>query len=326
MKKLTLTIAFLFSTRMGFGQVNAEAVNTKAMLQYGVSVQGSVSFAQGRPMFRLALNGGIGLEVARCLFPAYNMQLQLYHAGFGTMKKNVNYWPLSGDLTNAFTLTLGVGRPITWMSEADLMQRNSPLYYFGDFCYPALQNPYDFSVSLGTNFIAGFGPGRSGKARNQRVGYFNVHIGPIQLAYTNDGTPFQGIRFGDGEDRYYTGGGFLAAHFRRDRAVNLLRISYEKFTGWSQHSFDVANGLFLNDVTYIDTAQQYFVRSYYSFGAGNISYGLYAALELRNPYKGDVQHVIHRGKYYTLHEMPYRFSKGFVLSYLGGATYYHSHP
>lgn len=281
-------------------------------IQYGAAMQASVTLMNKKPVLKICANAGLGIEIVKYLFPSYNLQVQLFNGGHGTAYVTPDWRRPYIDITHSVTFTIGVEKPGLRMDERDLALRNSPLYYFSDFGYPALQNPYNYSVSFGTNCIRTWGRHHQGR---QQAGYFNLHIREFQFAYSNDGTPFNGTILADGEDRYYSGDGFMAVHLPKNYPVNIIRASYHKFTGFSKDAFEVANGLFLGNVDYVDTVQQYFNRSLYSFGAGNAEYGVFAALELRNRFKGDMQHNIHRDGYYAFHQMPYWYSIGVTASY-----------
>jgi hypothetical protein len=212
------------------------------------------------------------------------------------------------------------------MSALDYSQRNSPLYYFSDFCPPPLQNPYGYSVSLGSNFITAFGRDRE---RWQRTGFSDIHIGAFQFAYSNDGTPFAplvGINFGDGEDRYYTGDGFAAVHLSKKWEINTFMLSYHKFTGYYGKAFQVANSLYLGNVDYLDTLQQYFNRSAYNFSVSSVDRGFAVSYDLRNRYFKDMQHLIHLNDYWVLHQVPYRYvNKGVTVSYFNSRSFITPH-
>lgn len=310
--KLGITVfVFMFASLFAAAQVRyKQSKGNKVQYGFGIRMAGSIEAK--RPVFRVAANVGIGYELAAVAYPTYHVQLQLYNGGIGTNYVRPRYNALSGDLAQALTLTLGGRRAYRRMIAADYALRNSPLYYFSDFCPPALQNPFGYSVSIGTNFIAGWGRGRG---RWQRAGFFNLHAGAFQLGYSNDGTPFTDYWLGDGKDRYYTGDGFVAVHLSRKWEINTYMVSYHKFTGYYYKAFEVANSLYLANVDYGDTVQQYFNRSVYHFSVSSIDRGVSVSFDLRNRYFKDVQHLIHLNDYWVLHQVPYRYVQGISASY-----------
>jgi hypothetical protein len=286
-------------------------------LQYGFGFKISTSIASKRPVVRVSANAGSGYEFGP-LYPTIHLQFQVYNGGIGTGFIRPQYTRFMADFSQSLMLTLGGRRAYRNLSATDYGQRNSPLYYFSDFCTPALQNPYGFSLSVGANFITAWGKGRG---RNQRAGFFDIHIGAFQFGYSNDGTPFSGSKLGDGEDRYYTGDGFAAVHLSRKWEINTYMISYHRFTGYYKKAFEVANALFLANVDYGDTLQQYFNRSAYNFSAASMDRGLSVSFDLRNRYFKDVQHLIHLNDYWVLHQVPYRYAKGVSISYFNNYSY-----
>jgi hypothetical protein len=324
-KTLIIIFLFLLTSATGNSQQKRAYSNTDR-LQYGAGVRVSASFEACRPVLRISANAGIAYELWAAM-PAYHMQLQLYNGGIGTSYKKPRWlsaW--SGDFSNSLMLTVGGRRAHQYMTDKQLALRNSPLYYFSDFCPPPLQNPYGYSFSLGSNCILAWGRGRS---TQQRTGFVNVHTGAFQFSYSNDGTPFTPLlwlNWGDGKDRYYTGDGFAAIHLSRKWEINTFMLSYHKFTGYWDKSFDLANSLYLANVDYKDTVQQYFNRSSYNLSVSSLDRGFAASFDLRNRYFRDVQHLIHLNDYWVLHQVPYRYAAGATVSYFYSKSYLSPKP
>src|ERR1700690_988020 len=184
--------------------------NSQLSFQYGFSVKGLIEFSLNKkyqkPVFRLCTDFGLGSNVlARALYFSINVELQLYNGGLGSKRRDENKKPgVTLDIINAFTLTTGLRNYLTQDSLPHIVNtdRNVPLYYFSNFSYPALQNPYSYSISAGTNFIFSTDKFKS----SQRVGFLNIHLHTMQVSYYNDGgSPFEQTYLGDGKDRFYSG-------------------------------------------------------------------------------------------------------------------------
>ncbi|HEY5406779.1 MAG TPA: polymorphic toxin type 23 domain-containing protein, partial [Ginsengibacter sp.] len=248
--------------------------NSQLSFQYGFSVKGSVEFGLNsksqKPVFRLCTDFGIGSNVlARALYFSINTELQLYNGGLGSKRRGENKKPgVTLDIINAFTLTTGLRNYLIHDSLPHIINtdRNVPLYYFSNFSYPALQNPYSYSISAGTNFIFSTDKYKS----SQRVGFLNVHLHTIQISYYNDGgTPLEQTYLGDGKDRFYSGGALISYHGISNNGINLVEISFNRFTGYTKNAFEVSNKLDLAFVNYNNTEEKYYNKSLWSFNIGN---------------------------------------------------------
>jgi hypothetical protein len=272
------------------------------------------------PVLRLCANFGVGSEfLTTSLYPSINAEVQVYNGGFGSMRRPGDKKPgWTADIITAFTFTTGFQNHFTSEeSGAQAQKRMMPLYYFADFVNPALQNPYDYSLSLGTNVILSTNKNKTA----QRVGFLNVHLSHMQFSYYNDGgSPFEELHLGDGKDRYYTGGGVISYSGRQADFVNDIQLSFHKFTGFTRNAFEVSNDLDLAYVDYYNSDQKYFNKSMWSLNISNPIRGFGVSLKRYNYTKWDVQHLIHWSLFNSYHLVPYKdyFSVGgaYFLGYL----------
>jgi hypothetical protein len=290
--------------------------------QYGLSIKGYLEFSINKsfskPVFRLCTNFGLGSNLlARALYFSINGELQLYNGGLGSKRREGNKKPgLTLDLINAFTLTTGLNNYLSSDSIHAIVRRNVPLYYFSNFCDPALQNPFDYSISIGTNFIVSSDKFRS----DQRVGFFNLHIKRAQFSYFNDGgTPFDESYLGDSKDRFYTGGALISYQGNSNKGINKVELSFHKFTGYSKNAFEVSNKLDLAFVNYNKAEERYYNKSLWSLSISNPEKGWGININRYNYTNWDVQHLIHFSIYNSLHLVPY--DDYFSVS----GTYYHNY-
>lgn len=280
-------------------------------MQYGATIKAKLELRQlihDEPdlCFSVAVGGGVaGKWMVEELYPSVNGELKIYNGGFGSDSRPFNR---KVTLEGVLAITLTTGRPnISFHSKNDDLDRYVPLQYFADYALPALQNPYNYSFSLGTNFI--FATDRM----TQRLGFANILLGEtVQVSYYNDGTPFQLINAGDYKDRYYTGGGKIIYSHKRGPLTAfdswIGEVSYQKFTGYSQDAFELGTSLGVSNVDYKDGEQQYYNKSLWKFGGRTINedgFGFGASLAFYNYTYYDVQHYIHTKIRNAYHIVPY---------------------
>lgn len=300
-------LLFWFITVLAYSQSQSLIEQT----QYGATVKAKIEFtpnSKNEPFinFRISSSAGIASRwMADELYPSVNAEIQLYNGGLGSRTLPDNrYFSLDGIV--AFTLTAGHLHDNFGNTMATI-NRAVPLRYFADFAIPALQNPYNYSISLGTNLVFTTDKGRM----SQRLGFLNLNHSKLQLSYYNDGTPFQHFFLGDGKDRYYTGGGVLSydngwGNYDQLRSYS-FEASYHKFSGYNQNSFELSNSINASNVDYKNTDQRYYNKSLWKFNAqSNDQYqGFGVALSAYNSVRFDGQHLIHWLIDNSFHIVPY---------------------
>lgn len=311
-RKKIIAYLFLVVTYGLYGQGNS-LLNE---IQYGVTLKAKLELRHIRHKepnlnFKISASGGIGSSwIVDELYPSLNVEAHLYNGGLGSAnrKDNEKGCPPILDAILAFTLT--TGRPNSYfINSIKGHERNLPLRYFSDFAIPALQNPYNYSFSLGTNFVLTTDINKS----SQRIGFLNVHLAErFQLSYYNDGTPFQPIQTGDGRDRYYTGGGTLSYSHSNEGLSRFnsyqFEASYHKFTGYTENAFELSNVLNTSSVDYKATKQTDYNKSLWKLNVqalvdDHVGYGL--ALAYYNSVLFDGQHFIHSIIDNSYHMVPY---------------------
>ncbi|TWV95122.1 hypothetical protein [Chitinophaga pinensis] len=305
MRFILTPILLLYSTLLA-AQFHETTRNSHSDFQFGVSAKATLELKRKEPHLRLAISSGIGHPLRNYSFyPALNVEWQLYYGGFGTMSGSQKKDKYTGsEIIGSLMLTTGSG----YRRQPSY----APLYYLTDMAQPSLLNPYhNFSFSIARNVVIPL----DGKAL-QVVGYLNVHYRYFQLGYYNDGGGLQKVLLGDGEDRYYTGGGFIAVTLPRSNVINTFTASYHKYTGFSANAFDISNEMNIGNVYYKNPEEQYYNRSFWNFSAGSTKYGLSAFCQLNNPmYRADFQNIIHYIGNYGYHQIPYPRYKSFGLTY-----------
>ena len=307
-QKLWYTIFLLFVLAKGNAQVKLHTKTSGNGLQYGFSIKAQLEFSTIKqtqaPHLRVALAGGLGSSfLDNNIYPSINSELQCYNNGLGSSKPGKKKPGLNIDLVTALTLTTGVKDLLQQNRLQLFFNRNVPLYYFADFALPALKNPYDYSFSIGTNFIIS----NDREKQFQRTGFVNFHFNRFQICYSNDGgVPFSNIYLGDRKDRYYTGSVLFSYHGKPYTAVNLVELSYHRFTGYTQNSFEASNQFDFAYVNYKKTAQRFYNKSLFTLNVANPVKGYGINAKLYNKTKWDVQHLIHWSIYNSYHIVPYK--------------------
>lgn len=273
-------------------------------LQAGISAKLLLEITKKYCHPRISINAGAALPVFKYLYPSVNIELDVYNGGLGTRSGSpLKESATSSDLIVAVTATAGGPYTLKGKSPGYAFKRNVPLQYFANFITPALQNPYDYSLSAGVNYIYAL----DSRKVHQKVGFIDGHVLNAQLGYYNDGGPLiTGLNLGDHHDRYYTGGGFINVTLNPTHYLNNFEISYHKYTGYSKNAFELTNKMGLSFVRYSNPGLQYYNRSYWGFAAGNINNGFSVFARCNNPYnRKDFQNIIHYSMFFGYHQIPY---------------------
>jgi len=272
--------------------------------QYGVAAKLSIELAEYKKLtFRFGFSAGIGREVINNgLYFSLHSDIMFYNNGFGSPKSVESKIDIVKDFLVSGTLTAGGYDRMRQFSRIRPGKRNDPLYYFSNFTRPPLQNPYNYSLSLGSNLV--FNPDH--KFRFQQVGFLNVHIAQFQASYFNDGTPFQYILLGDGRDRYYTGGGIITFTLPAKNMIDNLELSYAKYSGYTPGAFEIANLLDLSFLNYGDNFENAYNKSMFTFTAASSTHHFQLAASAFNQTEWDIQHRIHQHIFNVFHRVPHK--------------------
>ncbi|WP_148707307.1 hypothetical protein [Chitinophaga skermanii] len=232
---LLCLIAGIYFTFPSYGQARTDYGTNAIGRQFGLSCRAVLEFPSSKqhpiPILRFSANAGVGGEFLHdWIYPSVNIEVQLYNGGLGSKSTQRNpFQNFDLDIIIAGTATFGGQNYMRANKQPVLAHRDIPLYYFSNFVYPALQNPYRYSFSLGTNFIITFLNTAKG---NQRVGFVNAHVDRVQASYYNDrGLGFAQADLGDKKNRNYTGGAIISYHGAPYTALSLVEVSYHQFSG-----------------------------------------------------------------------------------------------
>jgi hypothetical protein len=276
--------------------------NSDVKWQYGLSANLMLQLEGQSIVGRVVIAAGLGASFAGVVMPSYHAELHLFNRGLGAAEPQSSRPYL--DLIQSFTMTLGCGDGLKKPSANHFDQWAAPLFYFGDFTQPPLVNPFNASVSFGTDLAHSLVGNRS--FRYQRIGFINLHYRRVQFSYSNDGGGIEKIFLGDGEDRGYTGGGILSYTFDRHVLMSQVDLSFYRFTGWNRESFQTSNKLGLPYTIYPDANQHLFNRGLYRLNIRNAATGTHLYACWHNAlHRSEFQNLIHYSLWFAYHYSPY---------------------
>jgi hypothetical protein len=285
-------------------------------MQYGFSTKLIVDLGKKKANnIRLGLATGMGFNFYSTSSTSLNFEYSVLIGGLGTYNnKNSSYFVIAPHFCQSLHKN-------HFGTSDDAFYVNQPLYYFTDLTPPPLQNQFRKSISVGANFIHFFN--RRMTHKWQRVAHLGIKYEEVQFVYNNDGG-FLLSKWGDREDRYFTGVGFLRARLKEYVALNDFAVSFYKFTGFNIMSFEVSDELLFSSVDYNDSNQNLFNRGFLSFQVGNSKYGevFYRYNNARNT--KEVQNFIHYTMGFGYHQNPtdsyntFGFSLNHYQTYIPG--------
>jgi hypothetical protein len=265
--------------------------------QFGIgtklNIELSCEFSQA---FKISLTSGIGYNLNKIgMFPSIHAGVLFFNKGSIGADQSKKWYRIQSH----FYVNSQISAKFD-DKDFDYNLRNVPLYHFSEFNANPLQNPYKSSITYGANWIF------VQNKKSQRTGFFNLNIaGRVQISYYNDGGPI--LKWaGDKRDRYYTGGVVLSYHGNLKDDVNLIELSYHKYTGYQKYAFDVADKLQLDYLNYHDENQFSYNQQRWRLNISNINTGYGGSLSIYNLNSIDVQDFLHFNTNVPYHPDYYR--------------------
>lgn len=280
---------FLFFFLFHFCFVLKAQTNDVNDIQYGVALKTTIDLNFQYPNFNIALTGGVGghpFDYAEA-YPSIHAGFMIYNRGdlISSYKKSF-FGSTTIDFFLDLSLTLGYYTP-----DTNFKKRFVPLYHFSDFTPNPLQNPFQHSLTIGSNFIWLIDNYK--QELPQRIGFTGIMIDRrAQLSTYNDGSIWAKTKLGDGLDRYYTGGGLIAYHSNGDKNISNFEISFHKFTGHEKYAFDTANLLQIDHIPFKYEETYFYSKSRFRFTVTSLRNNGGLHLTLHNTDK-DPQDWIH---------------------------------
>ncbi len=292
-----------------YSQTNvSEQVSEK--LHYGIAGKLSVEFQSFRPKFKMSVAAGIGYDIKTgdlSVFPTLHAGMILFNTGMVGSKLNEPHYRVRSNFFYSLLGSIKLDK-----RSYSYEERYVPFYHFSDFAANPLQNPYKTSIALGSLWAS------LEKGIRQKIGVFNLNaFGRIQLHYYNDGGPVLS-GFGDKRDRYYTGGLLVSYHGDRHSFVDLIELSYHKYTGYTKNAFDVGELLQIDFLVYSDKEQFAYNQQRWKINATNTESGFALNFSLYDRNRLDFQDRLH-----FLTNVPYHpdYFKRYRLAYGSGYQY-----
>lgn len=284
MKYLQIGLAICFTLLYNYtSHAQNDFSNSDSDFTYGVATKVQIEFSnRGAVAYKLSLTGGLGYDIENAVLPTLHTGVLLFNSNSVGADQSQKWYRLQAHF---FVSTLATVR----LDKRDFsyFERNVPLYHFADFTSNPLQNPYKTSFSYGANWVF------VENGKDQRIGFFNLNVMGIgQLSYYNDGGPILGWA-GDNRDRYYTGGLTISYHGDRDDLIDLVELSYHKYTGYQKYAFDVADHLQIDFLNYADTKQFAFNQQRWRLNFSNLENGFGGSFALYNKANLDLQDFLH---------------------------------
>lgn len=313
MKKLSnctvFIIFFVLQGGMLWSQNHISYQNSDFQYGFSAKIVADISSSRDKCNIRGSIVAGAGYLIYPTNLVNAHVEFSAALRGLGTYKNGTTSYLVGGINT---TQSFGDSSQETGAE----LYRNQPLYYFTDLAAPPLQNPFRNSIAVGLNWVRYFNKFQR-EDNYQRIAFLGAKINAVHIAYSNDGGFLMKL-WGDGKDRYFTGGGFVNVHLNDNIVINKYGISFYKFTGYNELSFEISDELLFSSVDYKDVKQNYFNKGFWSFNMGNTTYGD-VFVRKNNPKNiGEVQNFIHYTMGFGYHqnlEEPY-VSYGGSLSYL----------
>ncbi|WP_147430530.1 hypothetical protein [Sphingobacterium puteale] len=144
---------------------------------------------------------------------------------------------------------------------------NQPFYSMADLSFPAVKNPYPLSLAIGTGHVLLLSRSGPLSEKTQRVGSVYGKFGNVHIFYQNDGVLPKFMA--DQKDRWFTSAAMIAWHSNKDYIdINHIQLAYNRFTGYSLGSYELASALNNNMVVYGAPNERQFNMDYFRLGVG----------------------------------------------------------
>lgn len=294
---LSFCSLFLIST---FGLSQNNVLFNDSDLQFGISAKLNIEFSfkhrSHTPSYKFSLTTGVGYNIDNLnLYPTLHSGFLLFNNGAIGANQQKN----KGQIQSQFFFN-AIGTLMLDKRDFNYIERSVPLYHFAEFTANPLQNPFKSSLSYGAIWIF------STQHHHQRTGFFNANVvGRVQISYYNDGGPILGWA-GDNRDRYYTGGVILSYHGNTEDIIDLVELSYHKYTGYQKYAFDVADKLQIDFLNYNDTNQFAYNQQRWRLNFSNTDNGFGGSVSIFNRNNLDFQDFLHFNTNVPYHPDYYR--------------------
>lgn len=283
---------------MVFSLRSQNVINTNdSNFDFGIASKISMEFGyKYPPAYKLSLTGGIAHNFQKTgLSTAFHSGVLLINNGSIGANHSKKWYQIQSHFYTGAMLSAQLDK-----RDFNYTERNVPLYHFSEFTANPLQNPYKTSLSYGV--IVVFVQDNN----SQRIGFFNLNVaGRAQVSYYNDGGPV--LKWvGDKRDRFYTGGVIFSYHANIQNFINLVELSYHKYTGYQEYAFDIADKLQIDFLNYNDSNQFSYNQQRWRLNFSNLNNGFGGSISVYNCNRIDFQDFLHFNTNVPYHPDYYR--------------------
>lgn len=236
-------IALFFYAAM---PVNSQDVD----ISHGVTV--SISFPRSfRALvsYNMHIRSHVPMVSEWALTPMADIKFSLFHRHLGSSVLKKYRAPLYSNISLSYGLLV----------SQDFRNSENP------GMVPVFTNVYQNNFNTGMEYNLGLGSthswqialGKDSLSRpvlHQKIGNFMLGVQDFYMTYYNDGGPILHY-FGDGEDRYWTGGLTVGYLHRVPDDIHQFEVSFDKFTGFSKNAFEATGLLQVDNVLYKEIEQ-----------------------------------------------------------------------
>ena len=294
-------IIMLFCAAFLAQNLSAQILRDGENLNFGLAIKLNLGIGGKRVSFyNLSVAAGLSKVFKNgdlSLMPGGQVTVNYYSKGPGTsiIDSSNRFGQL--DVVSSFYVVGGCN----WAGN----DREKYIRTFNQLSATTIRHNFDAAVSYGTSFLV------NNHGRNQQMGHLGFNVDQLLVGYYNDGFwPFD--RFaGDGFDRYWTGGGYLAygldAFGNRLSGKNpwmqgqFVEYAYDRFTGNVQTGYKLSKELLFSSIPQQNMTEAFYNRALSSLTLRNINGSSLGMGLLGQCPNCDVQDLLHRMLGYSRH-------------------------
>lgn len=311
-------IFYLSSSLFSFSQSSI-----KLDYAIGLDIRWEIAFKYGYlSNYRIALSAGTRALISKGFLPYAQYTLASFQGGMGSSISVRERYKFN--IESIFALGMCFGK-----TDTTYYVRRQ-IYTMGLLNPSPIVNPFNvWYGNLASTYVLRLNrlptPTYEGKYRfSQRIGGGSLGVKAFEAHYYNDGVPYDFFGFGDGKDRFWTGGGFIKVNFKNkfdngDNYQNVARTlfaGFDRFTGYFSEAFEVANRLNIKKVPYKDTKQAYYNKGRLFTGIELSTLpGFMPHITFIDNDRLDIQNIIHKKRSQPYHQTFHNPTLGIDMYY-----------
>lgn len=310
-----LCLSLFFALSFIFPSFAQSSSNNENIVDIGAAIRLTFFFApKNSSSFNVSASVSAQKNITELFFeeglktdfiPFWQMSINLYNNGLG-----VSLLPSQKRGELDIIQTLGFSWGMGQLEDTTRTAYDRPYYVhtFNQMTASSIQQKtYKVNPTFGTNILF------NNHKRNQAIWFLNLGLWEFaQFTFYNDGPPIDKIGWGDGYDRWWTGGGSARINlgyimedlFCDDcyikggekpwwlNTFNQLSYRYDRFTGNVQDAYVLSSYLFLNNVPSADFDKNFLNQGQTIFSLSN-AFGFEMMLSYMGRRDLDIQDAIH---------------------------------